>query len=263
MWRTGLISIVAALMSFNSTAQDIRPLPAENQDLCLKHTSTFPTDDAEVRYQFFKLVKDTAYGVDANVQSMLDHFGQPAIPEATPVLSVVEDIANPVLRQAAPEIVVASMAHLIGFGVDCDLYISGQLSSLIAFDNELSHAEFNAVITEDALFLRQILNETLGVLGVNDDKNWAPIAHQYSESLIVQRNAAEFSSFESNVAELEALFMDDLDGRLKRSNETINSEMNRDILRDSIRISNEMTQGASETANRQRISRIIRILGGG
>ena len=34
-------------------------VPAHNQDQCIAQMATFPTDDALVRYQFFKLMQDT------------------------------------------------------------------------------------------------------------------------------------------------------------------------------------------------------------
>jgi len=42
----------------------------------------------------------------------------------TPVLAVIEDIANPVLRQAAPAVIVSSMNYLVDFAVACDVYIT-------------------------------------------------------------------------------------------------------------------------------------------
>ena len=152
-------------------------------------------------------------------------------------MEVIEDVANPVLRQAAPEIIVSSMNHMIGFAVDCEIFISGQMESLQAFDATLLNPEFNAVITEDALYLRQILTESLDGVGATEDAQWGWVAETYSTSLIAQRDALEFAAFEADIAELETLFMNDLDGRLKRSNDTINAEMDREILGDSVRIS--------------------------
>ena len=238
-------------------------VPAHNQDQCIAQMATFPTDDALVRYQFFKLMQDTAYGADGPMQALLDHYGQPAIPQDTPVLEVIEDVANPVLRQAAPEIIVSSMNHMIGFAVDCEVFISGQMESLQAFDATLLNPEFNAVITEDALYLRQILTESLDGVGATEDTQWSWVAETYSTSLIAQRDALEFAAFETDIAELETLFMNDLDGRLKRSNDTINAEMDREILGDSVRISNDLNEAARQKAKQERLYRLIRLFGGG
>ncbi|WP_427453618.1 hypothetical protein [Litorimonas sp. WD9-15] len=265
MFRATLISLGALSLPVLAAAQDIAPvaLPAVNQDMCITQMAEFPTDDAVARYQFFKLVQDTAFGADEGTQILLNHYGQPAVESGTPVLAVIEDIANPVLRQAAPEIIVASMDYMIDFAQACDIYITGQMDSLLAFDATLTNPDFNAAIAEDALFLRQILSESLTDLGADEDPQWAGLVAGYSSSLIAQRDAVEFQSFETEIAELETLFMDDLDGRLKRSNDVINSEMDRGVLRDSVRLSNDMSEAALEKAKQERLYRLIRIFGGG
>jgi len=103
-------------------------------------------------------------------RSLFNHYGQPAVEAGTPVLSVIEDIANPVLRQAAPEIIVSSMNHLVDFAQSCEVYINGQTDSLLAFDATHANPELNTAIAEDALFLRQILSESLSRLGADNDE---------------------------------------------------------------------------------------------
>jgi len=242
---------------------EARPVAAQNQDRCIAQMAEFPTDDPTARYQFFQLVSDTAYGANDQTRALFDHYGQPAVEPGTPVLSVIEDIANPVLRQAAPEIIVSSMNYLIDFAATCDVYITGQTDSLIAFDPGLKNPELNTVIAEDALFLRQILSESLSRLGADGDAVWANPARQYSRSLVAQRDAVEFAAFETDIAELETLFMDDLDGRLARSNDVINSEMDREVLGDAIQVSDDMTKAAMERARQERLYRFLRIFGGG
>lgn len=242
---------------------EARPVAAVNQDRCITQMAEFPTDDPTARYQFFKLVSDVAYGADDKARALFDHYGQPAVESGTPVLSVIEDIANPVLRQAAPEIIVSSMNYLVDFAVSCDVYITGQTDSLVAFDTTLSNPDLNMAIAEDALFLRQILSESLSRLGAEEDVDWAVAARAYSRSLVSQRDAVEFAAFETDIAELETLFMDDLDGRLARSNDIINSEMDREILGDSIQLSDDMTEAALEKAKQERLYRLLRIFTGG
>jgi len=223
----------------------------------------FPTDDPTARYQFFKLISDMAYGADAQALALFDHYGQPAVQIGTPVLSAIEDIANPVLRQAAPEVIVSSMNYLVDFAETCEVYIEGQTESLLAFDHELANPELNTAIAEDALFLRQILSESLSRLGADTDAQWAQVAVQYSRSLVTQRDAVEFSAFETDIAELETLFMDDLDGRLARSNDVINSEMDREVLGDSITLARQMNEDAKKKARDERLYRLLRLFGGG
>jgi len=242
---------------------DARPVAAQNQDRCIEQMAEFPTDDPTARYQFFKLVSDVAYGADEDTRSLFDHYGQPSIEVGTPVLSVIEDIANPVLRQAAPEITVSSMNYLVDFALACDVYITGQTDSLVAFDATLANPELNTAIAEDALFLRQILSESLSRLGADTDAVWANSARNYSRSLVTQRDAVEYAAFETDIAELETLFMEDLDGRLARSNDVINSEMDREILGDSIQLSNDMNEAAMKQARQERLYRLLRLFGGG
>ena len=242
---------------------DARPVEAQNQDRCISQMAEFPTDDPTARYLFFKLVSDVAYGADNQTRALFDHYGDPAVEIGTPVLSVIEDIANPVLRQAAPEIVVSSMNYLVDFAVTCDVYIIGQTESLIAFDPELKAPEMNTAIAEDALFLRQILSESLSRLGAVTDPNWAGAAQTYSQSLVTQRDAVEFAAFETNITELESLFMDDLDGRLRRSNDVINSEIDRETLGDAVKVAKDLNEAAVERSRQERLFNLARIFGGG
>ncbi len=275
MLRLTLILSAALILPVTAAAQeaattdelygltDARPVAAQNQDRCITQMADFPTDDPTARYQFFKLVGDVAYGADDQTRALFTHYGQPPVEPGTPVLSVIEDIANPVLRQAAPEIIVSSMNHLVDFATACDVFIEGQTDSLLAFDGSLANPELNTAIAEDALFLRQILSESLSRLGADGDAVWANAARSYSRSLVKQRDAVEFSAFETDIAELETLFMDDLDGRLARSNDVINSEMDREILGDSIQLSDDMNKAAQERAKQERLYRLLRIFSGG
>ena len=69
--------------------------------------------------------------------------------------------------------------------------------------------------------------------------------------------------FESDLVELEALYMDDLDGRLKRSNDLINEEMDREVLGDSISLSDSMINAEKRKTKERQIQTLFRILGGG
>jgi len=159
--------------------------------------------------------------------------------------------------------ILSSMNYLVDFAQSCDVYIKGQTDSLLAFDGSLANPELNTAIAEDALFLRQILSESLSRIGADSDIVWANAARNYSRSLVAQRDAVEFAAFETDIAELETLFMEDLDGRLARSNDVINSEMDREILGDSIQLSDDMSDAAMEKAKQERLYRLLRIFTGG
>ena len=275
MLRLSLILSAGFAWSSASFAQEAATTPelygltdgtavaAQNQDRCISQMADFPTDDPTARYQFFQLMSDVAYGADDTTRPLFDHYGQPAVEIGTPVLSAIEDIANPVLRQAAPEVIVSSMNYLVDFAVTCDVYIKGQTDSLLAFDATLANPELNTAIAEDALFLRQILSESLSRLGADKDTQWASAVSHYSGSLVAQRNAVEFAAFETDIAELETLIMDDLDGRLARSSDVINSEMDREILGESVRLAKDLNRSAKEKARQDRLYRLLRLFGGG
>jgi len=232
-------------------------------DYCINIMAGFPTDDPEARYQFFKLTQEMARDATPEFRIALSQYGDGPIAAETPLLDVIEDIANPVLRQAAPEITTANMAYVINFASRCEPFITGQIDSLIAYDNALTDAEFNAVITEDALFLRQILSDSLFRLGANEDPVHRFVVMRYSDSLVTTRDIAEFSTFEAELDNLEALYMEDLDGRLKRSNDLINEEMDREILGDSVTLSDSLNAAEKQKAKQRQIYTLIRILGGG
>jgi hypothetical protein len=80
---------------------------------------------------------------------------------------------------------------------------------------------------------------------------------------VAQRDAVEFAAFETDISELETLFMEDLDGRLARSNDVINSEIDREILGDSVKLAKDLNEAAKEKARQDRLYRLLRLFGGG
>lgn len=237
--------------------------PNVSPDYCIDSMSGFPTDDQEARYQFFRLTEEMARDITPDLRRALSQYGEGQVPLSTPMLDVIEDIANPVLRQAAPEITITNMTYVIDFASICEPFITGQINSLKAYDSALSDTEFNSVIAEDALFLRQILSDSMYRLGANEDPIYQAAVTQYADSLVATRDVIEFTSFESELDDLEALYMTDLDGRLKRSNDVINEEMDREILGDSIALSDSMNKAEKKKAKQRQLYTLIRILGGG
>jgi len=232
-------------------------------DYCINIMSGFPADDHEARYQFFRLTEEMARDATPEFRFTLSEYGAEKVPPNTPVLEVIEDIANPVLRQAAPEITISNMSYVIDFASICETFITGQINSLKAFDPALSEANFNAVITEDALFLRQILSDALFRLGANEDGVHRFVTMRYADSLIITRDIAEFSTFEAELDDLESLYMEDLDGRLKRSNDLINEEMDREILGDALSLNRSLEQSERDKHKQRQLQTLFRILNGG
>ena len=185
-------------------------------------------------------------------------YGDKDITGDTPVLDVIEAIANPVLRQAAPELAIAHMAHLINFSDLCASYVTGQIESLKAFDGTIANEDY--VIQEDALFLRQVLSDSMFRLGADQDEIHAPAVHAYANSLIVMRDLIEFESYETDIGDIEALYMTDLDGRLARSNDLINSEINRETLDNSLILARDMDKAAAEQRELHALQTLFRIM---
>lgn len=256
-----IISISLALITATSAlAQETeqRPLAAPSQDYCISVMAAFPNDDIVPRYQFFKLTEKMAIGATVEFKSALIHFGDRSVDPQMPIIEIIEAIANPVIRQAAPELTIAYMGHLIDFTGRCETYINGQTSSLIAYNPNLAFDD--AVIAEDALYLRQILSDSLMRLGGNTHPAYRAAVNIYATSLIAMRDNIEFQAYASEIGEIEALYMTDLDGRLARSNEIINSEINRETLGDSVALSDDMNRQAKEADQRRSIETLLRIL---
>ena len=231
-------------------------------DFCINTLASFQTENPEARYQFYALTQEVARDASPEFRRAIAHYSQGETASGDSILGALEDATNPVLRQAAPELTLANFDYVIDFASQCQGALSGQISSLKAYDPALGNAEFNALISEDALFLRQILSDSLSRLGADQDPRFALVAQNYADALIRTRDAVEFETFVSEVDELEALYMTDLDGRLKRSNDMINEEIDREVLGDAVGLSNSMDDAAARRAKEERILSLIRIMGG-
>ena len=236
-----------------------RPVAAPSQDFCISIMASFPNDDMVARYQFFKLTEQLALGATPEFKAAVTQYGDGDVAPDMPVIDVIEAIANPVIRQAAPELTTAYMGHLINFAGRCESYIGGQITSLLAYKSALSQDD--AVVSEDALYLRQILSDSLMRLGANEDPNHSAAINGYALSLVAMRDNIEFQVYTNEIDEIEALYMTDLDGRLARSNDIINSEINRETLSDAITLSDDMNEQARKRENQNTLATLARILG--
>lgn len=240
----------------------IAPTLNANPDFCINTLAGFQTENPEARYQFYKLTQDVGRDATPEFRAALTHYSEGEAPSGSNILDAIEDATNPVLRQAAPELTLANMAFVINFAVECEGALSGQINSLQAYDPALANAEFNAMVSEDALFLRQIISDSLYRLDADKDPRFGSATQSYANALVRTRDDVEFTSFMSEIDELEALYMTDLDGRLKRSNDLINEEVDLEILGDAIGLANSIDEAAARRAKEERILSLIRILGG-
>ena len=243
----------------NSVSENIGTAQTDpNQDFCINVITGFPNDDQVARYQFFKLTDELAVDAEPDFTRALMAYEQDPLPTDIPVIDVIELIANPVVRQAAPEVVVASMNHLIDFNLRCEPYLVGQISSLTAFDASLSDSDI--VIAEDALYLRQILLESLARLGASESPSHQLAVLNYSDALVRSRDEIEFKAYENDVSDVEAIFMSDLDGRLARSNDIINGEIDREILGEALYLNEDLLDDIKRQRRADGIRTLNRIL---
>ena len=226
------------------------------QETCLASIAGFPDETATIRYQFFKLIHAMTADATPDFLAALDHFGDGQINPALPIPEAIDGLANPVTRQAMPSLTVAQFSHLFNFSNLCGGFIDGQLESLIAFDEALSHSEFNEVISEDALFLRQLLLDALFRLDADKDPIHGPAVQKEAVQLVRTRDKIEYAAFDASVEELESFYMGDLDGRLAKINDVINGEMDRETLDASVEMAKDMSK-ESRNANRVNVWRIL------
>lgn len=258
---------LSALAALPATAQEAVPgdaptlalANAEDQERCITIMSGFPDTNYEERYQFFRLIEDMGADATPAFRSALTAYGEGDIAPDAPITAVIEAISNPVLRQAAPGIAVGQMGHLIEFSKTCEAFIAGQVNSLEAYDTALGTADFNTVIGEDALFLRQVVADALYRLEADKDPAHSDAVIAYARSLIRARNNIEFASFESEVDQIEALFLSDLDGRLARSNDIINGDMSTESIASAIALSDDLNESTRQQAREQRQRNLLRI----
>lgn len=256
---TGLVLLCAPAIAQTSASSGDVAIADPSQQYCVTIMSGFPNDDHVARYQFFRLTQEMAVGSTPEFRAALAQYGDADVNAQTPILDVIEAIANPVLRQAAPEMVIGFMEHLIDFEDRCGAYLEGQINSLKAYDGELTLED--PLITEDALFLRQILSESLDRAGAGQDTIHIFASQDYAADLIRTRDNMEFQVFTTEIDDLEALYMTDLDGRLARSNDIINKEMDREGLDDAVTLATDMDKDFKEKEDQRRLYTLWRILG--
>lgn len=245
---------------------DTRPRP-EDFDIpeanarCIALMEGFPNDSLASRYQFYRLIQDMSRGMTGDVRAAVDAYGEGTVPADAPVMDTIEQITNPVLRQAAPATTVAQLSHLIGFGTECADFIDGQVTGLAAADPSLNEPEFNLAIGQDALFLRQILLDSLYRLGADSDPQHGAVIAAYQRGLVSLRDDMEFAAFDAELAELEALAMGDLGDRLDVANASVNDGMYDDSTTSAVRLAKDMSDAARRDSQQRMAQILVDILG--
>ncbi|MEM9740522.1 MAG: hypothetical protein AAF829_11695 [Pseudomonadota bacterium] len=193
----------------------------EINDVCATQMTTLAGGTLTGRHQLFVLVQQAGRGADDAFLEAIGTFGAGSVDPSTPLLQVVEDIANPVLLQAAPAATVGQMAHLIRFSQECQIVLDGQIAALEATVPDLSSGVYKQAIGEDAIFLRSMLLDALYRLNADADPIHGQSVATYQRDLLRQRDDIEFAAFDSDLAALEEEFASDLESRLELANTSV------------------------------------------
>ncbi len=259
--KTVLLSAAALLLPFSAVAEtrvSAAALTPAQSEQCVTMMAGFPDDSPESRYIFFRLGQELAKDVTPELAELMGQYmaenEATRLPADWPMIDVVEDIADPVLRQAAPAQTVAGMAHIAYFDALCGEFVDGQVKSLLAFDPSLADAD--TIIREDALYLRQILAEALDRLGAGG----TVALNAYTASLVNERDDIEYLGFTDEVGELEALFMGDLDQKLAKSNDLVNDSIDVEGYSNAAQLAQDMSAAARKQAQRERLYSLCRIM---
>ncbi len=262
------VLFLASVLTFPALAQEATPQPARtapinaSQEMCISVMTGFPNTKPSIRYQFLRLSKSLAKGADADFRQALAHYGSKNISDDTPVTDIIEGMANPVLRQAEPALVVGQGSYLINFAIECAPQIQGQISALHAYDPDLKQVKFNTVIDEDALFLRQVISDALYALNADKNPDYSAAVKAYAENLVRTRDDIEYTAFNGEVGDIEALYLGDLDKRLARSNDIVNAEADREVLSSSMALARDMSEHTIREEKRRSVQTLLNILNG-
>lgn len=238
-------------------------LPASpEQEMCMQIISSFPAENPSVRYQFFRLARSFGKGANPEFVTALDKFASQDVTMQTELTDVIEGMNNPVLRQADPALVAGYGKYLVNFATKCNQQIESQINALHAYDVDLKDVAFNIVIDEDALYLRQILSDSLYSLDGDKDPIYGAVIRAYANDLVHMRDNMEYTVFNAEIGDIEALYMGDLDEKLARSNDIVNSEMDREMLNSSIGLADDMSNSMIKQEKRRTVQTLINILNG-
>ncbi len=268
MGRVARLALVAVLLApvlaraGSVPAGTVQASLAPAQEQCITTIGGFPAGNPGARYQLFRLTEALARDATPDFRAMLKQYGSTQVNTKTPILEVIKGIANPVLRQAEPSLVIGQISYLIDFAEACRTIISGQIDSLRAYDPDLAKPTFNNTIDQDALFLRQILSNALRRQKAHLHPRFGAVVQAYERALVRTRDQIEYQAFNHDVDELEALYMTDLDKRLARSNDLANKEMDREVLSGAVATAKDMTENNKKQEKQRSLVTLLHILGG-
>jgi hypothetical protein len=235
-------------------------IPALN-DFCATQMTSLAGGTLSGRHQLFVLLSEAGRGADEDLIDVLDAYGVGQVDPSTPLLQVVEDIANPVLLQAAPNATVGQMAHLIRFSQECGLILDGQIAALEATSPDLANGVYKQAIGEDAIFLRSMLLDALYRLNADSDPVHGQAVAAYQRDLVGQRDDIEFAAFDAELAALEEEFTGDLDKRLDLANTSIGETAGAIDAKGAAEVARALTDVQRAEANARMAQIMIEVLG--
>lgn len=254
-----------APVAIAEAAPDFTPAPVPNpddfdipaaNDFCIAMMTGFPEISLEDRHQFYALIRALSHGADPQFVAAMQAYGEGEVTPDTPVVQVIEAIANPVMLQAAPQATIAQTAHLIRFGTECQVFLDGQMASLEAVNPSLADGRTRLTIGEDALYLRSLLLDAMYRLSADTDPQHGAAVAAYQRDLVTQRDGIEFAAFDAEIADIEALATGDLEERLDRANNALESGMDTENVARAADLS-DMLNAAQREETQRRVSQIL------
>lgn len=241
--------------AYDAAIASAQTAPAEID--CIAQMSALAGGDPEGRHQLFLLVQEIGRGATPDMVDVLSTYGLGSVDPETPVMDVIETIANPVLLQAAPGATVGQMGHLIRFSQSCAVPLDGQIAALEALMPSLGAPAYRQPIQEDALFIRSILLDALYRLEADRDSRHGQTIADYQRDLVSQRDEMEFAAFEAEIAQLEADFAGDLESRLGLAAEAVGENAQSVDARGAAEVARALSEVQRAEAN-ARMAEIIR-----
>lgn len=210
---TSLWTSSAAVMVSAIGLAALSPAQADTGEYCAQMMSGFPNTEMQNRYHFFTLVNHLTEGYTEDLDAAVVQFSNYPLEAGTPVVDVIEEIVDPVLRQADPTFGLSQVRHLIQFGQTCREFTSSQLNAIELMHPEFTEPEFQLGIVEDALFIRSVLSDALRELRAHEDPVHGRPVLSYERETEMLRDTAERTLVKRDMDNLYAEFEEDIEQR--------------------------------------------------
>lgn len=213
-------------------------------EYCLSVMAGFP-DDAQSRFTFYHLVELLHEGADPGIYASLDAYSSDSVAAETPVVDVLDYIANPVMRQALPGSVLAHLNHLVKFDRKCGAFIQSQKQTLAVVDPSVMHRDFRGSVLQDALFLRQVMIEAFYQMSAHEDPVHREAVLSLGRSADALRANKNVEAFGEELDELlDEVLLEYNDLRENQRFAVLDDSLQREQVRSDQEMLNQMNKGA-------------------